>query len=117
MSFSDAMQMATMGKRDVAATLLREEFGKLQSPDQRVNLCRWIASCFEGLGDYGSAAEWYEMSGFLSLCETSSDVANAIRALPEYEKARAFYVMCEDEEKVELCSSVIEQLNKCFVAS
>ena len=117
MSFSDALQMATMGKRDVAAILLKEEFGKLQSPEQRVNLCRWIAECFEGLGDYASAAEWYEMSGLLSLGETSSDVANAIRALPEYEKARAFYAMCEDEEKVALCSSVIEQLNKCFVAS
>lgn len=117
MSFTDALQMATIGKRDVAATLLKEEFGKLQSPEQRVNLCRWIAACFEGLGEYGSAAEWYEMSGLLSLGETSSDVANAIRALPEYEKARAFYTMSEDEEKAELCSSVIEQLNKCFVAS
>jgi hypothetical protein len=117
MSFSDVLHMATIGKRDVAATLLKEEFVKLQSPEQRVNLCRWIAACFEGLGDYGSAAEWYEMSGLLSLGETSSDVANAIRALPEYEKARAYYTMCEDEEKVELCSSVIEQLKKCFVAS
>jgi hypothetical protein len=117
MSFSDVLQMATIGKRDVAAILLKEEFGKLQSPEQRVNLCKWIAACFEGLGDYGSAAEWCEMSGLLSLGETSSDVANAIRALPEYEKARAFYTMCEDDEKVELCSSVIDQLNKCFVAS
>jgi hypothetical protein len=117
MSFSDALEMATIGKRDVAAILLKEEFGKLQSPEQRVNLCKWIASCFEGLGDYGSAAEWCEMSGLLSLRETSSDFANAIRALPEYERARAFYVMCGDEERVELCTSVIEQLNKCFVAS
>ena len=117
MSFSDVLQMAAMGKRDVAAILLKEEFGKLQSPEQRVNLCRWIASCFEGLEEYGSAAEWYEMSGLLSLGETSSDVANAIRALPEYEKARAYYSMCDDQEKVELCTSVIAQLNKCFVAS
>jgi len=117
MSFSDVLHMAQMGKRDVAAILLKEEFGKLQSPEQRVSLCRWIASCFEGLGEYESAAEWYEMSGLLSLGETSSDVANAIRALPEYEKARAYYTMCQDEEKVELCSSVIVQLNKCFVAS
>jgi len=117
MSFSDVLQMAQMGKRDVAAILLKEEFGKLQSPEQRVNLCRWIASCFEGLEEYESAAEWYEMSGLLSLGETTSDVANAIRALPEYEKARAYYAICEDEEKVELCSSVIAQLNKCFVAS
>jgi hypothetical protein len=117
MSFSDVLQMAKMGKRDVAAILLKEEFGKLQSPEQRVNLCKWIAECFEGLGEYGSAAEWYEMTGMLSLGETSSDVANAIRALPEFEKACAYYTMCEDEEKVELCSSVIEQLNKCFVAS
>jgi hypothetical protein len=117
MSFSDVLHMAQMGNKDVAAILLKEEFGKLQSPEQRVSLCRWIASCFEGLGEYESAAEWYEMSGLLSLGETSSDVANAIRALPEYEKARAYYTMCQDEEKVELCSSVIAQLNKCFVAS
>jgi hypothetical protein len=116
MSFFDVLQMANIGKKDVAAILLKEEFGKLQSPDQRVNLCKWIAACFEGLEDYASAAEWYEMCGLLSLGETSSDIANAIRALPEYEKARAYYTMCEDDEKVELCTSVIAQLNKCFVA-
>jgi hypothetical protein len=117
MSFSDVLQLAKIGRRDAATILLKEEFGKLQSPEQRVNLCKWIATCFEGLEEYESAAEWYEMTGLLSLGETSSDVANAIRALPEYEKARGYYIMCEDEEKVELCSSVIEQLNKCFVAS
>src|SRR5579871_636400 len=109
MSFSDVLNMAKIGKRDVAAILLKEEFGKLQSPEQRVNLCKWIAVCFEALEEYGSAAEWHEMTGLLSLGETSSDIANAIRALPEYEKARAFYTMAEDEEKVELCSSVIAQ--------
>jgi hypothetical protein len=103
MSFSDVLQLAKIGMRDAAAILLKEEFGKLQSPEQRVNLCKWIASCFEGLEEYGSAAEWYEMTGLLSL--------------GEYEKARAYYTMCEDDEKVELCSSVIDQLNKCFVAS
>lgn len=117
MSFSDVLHMARLGKADVTAVLLKEEFVRLQSPEQRVDLCRWIAACFEGLQDYGSAAEWYEMTGLLSLAETSSDAANAIRALPEYEKARAFYSMCDDEEKVELCSSVIAQLKGCFVAS
>jgi len=117
MSFSDVLQLAKMGRREAAASLLKEEFGKLQSPDQRVTLCKWIASCFEGLGDYSSAAEWYEMTGLLSLTETSSDVANAVRALPEYEKAREFYTMCEDDEKVELCASVLVQLRKCFAAS
>jgi len=117
MSFSDVLDMARIGKRDVATVLLKEEFGRLQSPEQRVDLCKWIASCFEGLQDFGTAAEWYEMTGLLALGETSSDHANAIRALPEYEKARSLYVMCGDEEKVELCSSVISQLNKCFVAS
>jgi len=94
MSFSDVLQLAKIGKTDIAAILLKEEFGKLQSPEQR-----------------------YEMTGLLSLGETSSDPANAIRALPEYEKAREYYTLCGDEEKVELCSSVISQLNKCFVAS
>jgi hypothetical protein len=117
MDFADAMNLARMGKRDVAATLLKEELGRLQSPEQRVDLCRWIASCFEGLSEYASAAEWHEMTGLFLLGETSSDPANAIRALPEYEKALAYYTMCEDEEKVDLCASVIEQLHKCFVAS
>jgi hypothetical protein len=117
MSFSDVLHLARMGKRDIAAMLLKEEFEKLQSPSQRVSLCRWIASCFEGLGEYQSAAEWFEMTGLLSLGETSSEAANAIRALPEYEKALAYYGMCEDDEKVELCTSVITQLNRCFVAS
>lgn len=117
MSFSDALHLAKSGQSDAAAILLKEEFVKLQSPEQRVNLCRWIATCFEGLEDYSGAAEWYEMTGLLSLGETSSDAANAIRALPEYEKALAFYAMCEDDEKVQLCSSVIAQLKGCFVAS
>ena len=117
MSFSDVLQLAKIGQGDAAALLLKEEFGKLQSPEQRVNLCKWIAACFEGLAEYASAAEWYEMTGLLSLGETSSDAANAIRALPEYEKARGFYTLCEDEEKAELCTSVIRELNRCFVAS
>jgi hypothetical protein len=117
MSFSDAIHLAKIGKSDVAAILLKEEFGKLQSPEQRVDLCKWIASCFEGLREYASAAEWHEMSGLFLLGETSSDAANAIRALPEYEKALAYYTMCEDEERVELCTSVISQLQKCFMAS
>ena len=116
MNFSDVLHMAKVGQRDVAAVLLKEEFGRLQSPEQRVDLCKWIATCFEGLEDFSSAAEWYEMTGLLTLGETSSDAANAIRALPEYEKARSYYSMCDDEEKVELCSSVILQLNKCFAA-
>ena len=117
MSFSDVLNMAKIGKGDVAAVLLKEEFGRLQSPEQRVSLCKWIATCFEGLADYRSAAEWYEMTGLLSLGETSCDPANAIRALPEYEKARTIYAMCEEEEKVDLCSSVIAQLEDCFAAS
>ena len=117
MIFSEVLRLARIGRQDEAAILLKEEFSKLQSPEQRVNLCKWIAVCFEGLEDYASAAGWYEMTGLLSLGETNNDVANAIRALPEYEKAREYYTMCEDEEMVEICSSVIQQLNKCFEAS
>src|SRR5271154_6365720 len=103
MDFADAVNLARMGKKDAAAVLLKEELGRLQSPEQRADLCRWIASCFEGLREYASAAEWYEMTGLFLLGETTSDTANAIRALPEYEKALTYYAMCEDEEKVDLC--------------
>jgi len=117
MSFDDAVHIARIGNKDTAAILLREEFGRLQSPAQRVDLCRWIAECFEGLRDYASAAEWHEMTGLFLLGETSSDEANALRALPEYEKALAHYSICEDDEKVEFCSSVMAQLRRCFSAS
>ena len=117
MSFSDVLNLAKIGMKDAAANLLKEEFVKLQSPEQRVDLCKWIASCFEGIEEFESAAEWYEMTGLLSLGETSSETANAIRALPEYEKARTYYKMCGDEERAAICSSIISQLNGCFVAS
>jgi hypothetical protein len=117
MSFSEVLRMIGLGKRDVAATLLKEEFGKLQSPEQRVELCKWIAVCFEGLADYSSAGEWYEMAGILSVGETSSEAANALRALPELEKARACYAQCEDDDKAENCDSLMRHLSKCFVAS
>ena len=117
MSFSEVLRMAGLGKREIAATLLKEEFGKLQSPEQRVELCRWIAVCFEGLADYQSAGEWYEMAGILALGETSSDVANALRAIPELEKARGCYGQCEDDDKVEGCDSLIRHLGQCFAGS
>lgn len=117
MSLGDGASTAGIGNQEVAAILLREELGKLRSSEQRVDLCRWIAERFEELSDYASAAEWHEMTGLFLLRETSSDEANAMRALPEYEKALAYYSICEDEEKVELCSSVIAQFRRCFSAS
>lgn len=117
MSASDLLQMARLGRRDAATSLLREEFGRLQSPEQRVELCRWIALCFEGLEDYANAGEWYEMAGYLSLTQTSSEIANAIRALPEYERARTCYTACEDYERMDSCSSMIARLNTMFAAS
>ena len=117
LSFSEALQLVKIGKRDMATTMLREEFGKLQSPEQRVELCKWIAVCFEGLEDYNSAGEWHEMAGFLSLTQTSSDVANAMRALPEYQKARLCYSNCEDDERAGVCATMIDQLNHAFAAA
>lgn len=66
-SGSEAFDLARAGNRELAVKILKQEFQRLQSPDQKVELCQWIAGCFENLHDYGQAGEWYEMAGALSL--------------------------------------------------
>ena len=116
-STSQAFDLARMGNRDLAVNLLKQEFQKLQYSDQKVELCRWIASCFENLHDYPQAAEWYEMAGVLSLSETGSPLINSLMALREYEKALDCHQQGGDEEGVQSCLAVIHDLNRSYVGS
>ncbi len=52
LTVSEALDLARIGNREAAANALKQEFQRLQSPDQKVELCEWIASCFEKLNDY-----------------------------------------------------------------
>lgn len=116
-SVAEAFDLARSGRHEAAADVLREEFLRLQSADQKVKLCEWIASCFENLQDYAQAAEWYEMAGALSLSETGSPVTNAMMALKEYERALACHEIGEDEESAAECLRVISDLKHAYSAS
>lgn len=117
MSVSEVFDLARSGDPSTAASVLKQEFQRLQSPEQRVQLCEWIASCFENLSDFGQAAEWYEMAGLFSLSETGSTLINALMALEQYEKALSCHEMGEDEESVQKCLQIIEELRRSYAAA
>lgn len=116
-SVSEAFELAWAGNKDAAANALRQEFQKLQAPNQKVELCEWIATCFEKLDDYEQAAEWYEMAGTLLLSQTGSPLANALMAISEYERALYCRERGDDPELVQECLRVISDLRHVYSAS
>jgi tetratricopeptide (TPR) repeat protein len=114
---SEAFDLARTGNREAATSALKQEFQRLQSPEQRVELCEWIANCFENLSDYEQAAEWYELAGALSLSETGSPLANALMALNEYERALECRERGQDGEQIEACERIIKDLRHVYSAS
>jgi len=122
-SVAEAFDLARAGNRELAAKILKQEFQKLQSSDQKVELCEWIAGCFENLHDYGQAAEWYEMAGVLSLSHTGSPLINALMATSEYEKAIECYDIGlndgdeEAGESIQKCLEIIRDLNHEYAAA
>jgi tetratricopeptide (TPR) repeat protein len=114
---AEAFDLARIGKADAAANALKQELLRLQTPDQKVQLCEWIATCFENLRDYEQAAEWYEMAGALSLSETGTPLTNALMALTEYEKALACREQSDDQESLYECVRTIQELKHAYSAS
>jgi tetratricopeptide (TPR) repeat protein len=116
-SVSEVFDLARSGERDTAASVLKQEFQRLQTSEQKVQLCEWIASCFENLQDYEQAAEWYEMAGLLSLSETGSTLINALMALDQYEKALSCHEQGDDEESILKCIQIIGELKHTYAAA
>ncbi|MGD0638089.1 MAG: hypothetical protein ABSA72_08630 [Nitrososphaerales archaeon] len=116
-SVSEVFDLARSGERATAVSVLKQEFQRLQSSEHKVQLCEWIASCFENLNDYEQAAEWYEMAGLLSLSETGSELINALMALEQYERALTCHEQGDDEESVQKCLQIIEELKHTYAAS
>jgi tetratricopeptide (TPR) repeat protein len=116
-SVTEAFDLAKTGNREAAANALKQEFLRLQSSDQKVELCEWIANCFETLRDYDQAAEWYETAGALTLTETGSPLINSLMALKQYERALACRERGEDSESLEACLRVIRDLRHAYSAS
>ena len=116
-SVSEVFDLARSGERATAVSVLKQEFQRLQSSEHKVQLCEWIASCFENLNDYEQAAEWYEMAGLLSLSETGSALINALMALEQYEKALSCHEQGDDEESIQKCLQIIGELRHTYAAS
>jgi tetratricopeptide (TPR) repeat protein len=116
-SVAEAFDLARSGNKEAAANALKLEFQRRQSPDQKVELCEWIASCFENLQDYEQAAEWYETAGALSLAETGSPLTNALTAISEYERALECRRMGDDLDTVDYCLNVLRELRRAYSAS
>jgi tetratricopeptide (TPR) repeat protein len=116
-SVGEALELARTGNHQVAVKILKDEFNRLQSPEQRVELCEWIASCFEGLEDFANAGEWFEMAAVYALSETGSELANALSAIGEYEKAVRCYELEGDDESVDKCFQMIGELRHLYAAA
>jgi tetratricopeptide (TPR) repeat protein len=116
-SVSEVFDLARSGEPETAASVLKQEFQRLQSSEYKVQLCEWIASCFENLNDYPQAAEWYEMAGLLSLSETGSSLINALMALRQYERALSCHEQGDDDEAIQKCIQIIDELKHTYSAS
>ena len=116
-SVSEVFDLARSGEHATAVSVLKQEFQRLQSSEHKVQLCEWIASCFENLNDYEQAAEWYEMAGLLCLSETGSELINALMALEQYEKALTCHEQGDDEESVQKCLQILDELKHSYAAS
>ncbi len=114
----DAFELARLGNKDGAAEMLRHEFEKLQSPAHRIDLCEWIADCFERLEDFTQAGNWYETAGDLILAQVGVSVSAAVvNAYREYERALACYERGEEIEDVERCCQILTALKNSFAAA
>lgn len=117
-AIAEAIELARAGNSRAAADLLQGEFETLQTPERLIELCEWIANCFEGLYDFVQAGNWYEMAGELILAERSSIYpVRAIRAVDEYEKALLCYHRAEDIEFIERCNEVVRALRSSCASS
>lgn len=117
-TIAEAIELARTGNSRAAADLLQGQFETLQTPERMVELCEWIATCFEGLDDNVQAGNWYEMAGELILAERSAIYpVRAIRAVDEYEKALECYRRAMDEEFVERCTQVLRELRSSCASS
>ena len=117
-SISEAFELAKLGNQTQAAEILRHEFEKLQSPGRRIDLCEWIADCFEKLQDYNHAGNWYEMAGELILAQMGAAMPSAVvNAFREYERAMDCYERGDELEDVERCDQILRVLRRSFASS
>jgi tetratricopeptide (TPR) repeat protein len=124
-SINEAFELARLGDQTGAVELLRHEFEKLQSPARRIDLCEWIANCFEKLQDFAQAGAWYEAAGELILAQVGSPLpAAAVDAFREYRLALDCYERSDDNNDdddaagdIERCSEILARIKHSFSSS
>jgi tetratricopeptide (TPR) repeat protein len=112
-SISHAIELAKMGNSQAAANMIKEEFERLQSSGRLVELCEWLAICFEKLEDYDQAGSWYETAGEVILSNSDSQIQlRAIHAIREYEMALDCYRQSANEELIGRCIIILNNLKR-----
>ena len=115
---TDAMELARAGKSKLASDMLRNEFDRLNTPERMVELCEWLAVCFEGLEDYEQAASWYETAGQYILSEPRARYpVQEMESLREYEKALECYEQIDDIEGIQRCGAMMADLRRSCASS
>ena len=118
MSVSEVFDLARSGERATAVNVLKQEFQRLQSSDQKVQLCEWIAELLREPERLRAGRRVVRdgRAPFVSQ-RRGRELINALMALEQYERALACHEQGEDEESIQKCLQVIDELKHAYAAS
>ena len=94
-NISRALALEQSGDYRNAARSLMSVLDDIEASSEWDNICEWVASCFEKVGEHAVAGFWYETAGQLVLAGDLSPVPRKVsKALSFVEKASDCYSRC-----------------------
>ena len=97
-SFSRALALEQTGDYRSAVKSLMSVLDDIEASSEWDDVCEWIASCFEKIGENAEAGFWYETAGQLTLAGDSFSVPRKIsQALFFVQRASDCYSRCGTE--------------------
>src|SRR5579872_4378465 len=97
-SFSRALAMEETGDYRSALKSLMGILDDVEASPEWDEVCEWIGSCFEKIGENAQAGFWYETAGQLALAGDSSPIPSKVpHALFFIQKASECYSRCGRE--------------------
>ena len=97
-SFSHALALEQKGDYRSAVKSLMSVLDDIEASSEWDDVCEWIASCFEKIGENAEAGFWYETAGQLTLAGDSFPFPRKIpQALFFVQRASDCYSRCGSE--------------------
>jgi hypothetical protein len=94
-SISRALALENAGDYRSAARSLISVLDDVEASSEWDNVCEWVASCFDKVGEHAMAGFWYETAGQLALAGDLSPVPRKVsKALSFVEMASGCYSRC-----------------------